>query len=462
MHTSRSYRSWTDVSDQCSSTMQVLLDGAPKYAASVLAGTTSYFGATGIENPLTFYVENHGAAGVKSIDYSFEYNGNTYTGQQKFRKALSSVYGVQTSFEIDLPVVDKKDYYPVELKITKVNGNDNEDAENQLTQQVCIFDKLPKHRALLEEYTGTWCGYCPRGYVGLAAMNRLYPEDFVALSYHNSESERKPDPMEVMPGSDYPSNISGFPSAWLDRAYEVDAYGGFNASSTELGIDDAWKAVCGLLAEANIDVKAELNADKTAVEAKANVSFPLEINNARYGVEFVLVADGLTGTADGWTQKNYYAKGKNGTDFSEPEFEQFVEASGNVSGLVFDDVAVATTRLTGENQYLPEAIEEDKVYELPATFQLAKVKNTSGENIVQNADNLRVVAVLIDYNDGTVVNAAKTLRLGEATGIKGVNADEDGKPVEIYDLSGRRLNSMQQGLNIVKTADGRTSKIIVK
>lgn len=34
MHTSRSYRSWTDVSDQCSSTMQVLLDGAPKYAAS--------------------------------------------------------------------------------------------------------------------------------------------------------------------------------------------------------------------------------------------------------------------------------------------------------------------------------------------------------------------------------------------------------------------------------------------
>ena len=211
MHTSRSYRSWTDVSDQCSSTMQVLLDGAPKYAASVLAGTTSYFGATGIENPLTFYVENHGAAGVKSIDYSFEYNGNTYTGQQKFRKALSSVYGVQTSFEIDLPVVDKKDYYPVELKITKVNGNDNEDAENQLTQQVCIFDKLPKHRALLEEYTGTWCGYCPRGYVGLAAMNRLYPDDFIALSYHNSESERKPDPMEVMPGSDYPSNISGFP-----------------------------------------------------------------------------------------------------------------------------------------------------------------------------------------------------------------------------------------------------------
>lgn len=316
--------------------------------------------------------ENHGATGVKSIDYTYEYNGNTYTGRETFKDELSSVYGVQTSFEIELPVVDKKDYYLVQLKITKVNDNTNEDAENQLTQQVCIFDKLPKHRALLEEYTGTWCGYCPRGYVGLAAMNRLYPDDFIALSYHNSESKKKPDPMEVMPGSDYPSNITVFPSAWLDRTYQVDAYGGFDASSNQLGIDKAWKAVSGLLAEANIDVKAELNADKTAVEAKAYVNFPLEINNARYGVEFVLVANGLKGTADGWTQKNYYAKGKNGTDFSEPEFEQFIKADGNVSGLVFDDVAVATTRLTGENQYMPETIEEDKVYELPATFQSKK------------------------------------------------------------------------------------------
>ena len=81
---------------------------------------------------------------------------------------------------------------------------------------------------------------------------------------------------------------------------------------------------------------------------------------------------------------------------------------------------------------------------------------------MQNADNLRVVAVLIDYNDGTVVNAAKTLRMGEATGIKGLDADEDSTPDAIYDLSGRRLNSLQQGLNIVKTANGRTSKIIVK
>ena len=462
LHTSRSYRNWTDVSDQCSSLLQVKLDGAPKYAAAALAGPTSYFGATGMENPVTFYVENHGATGVKSIEYSYVYGGNTYTGKQRFSTPLQPIYGVQAPFTVSLPAVDKKDYYDVDLTITKVNGGDNTDNERQLTQNVCIFDKLPKHRAVLEEYTGTWCGYCPRGYVGLAAMNRLHPDDFIAISYHNSESKDSRDPMEVMPGEDFPSQISGFPSAWLDRQYEVDAYGGFNASNPELGIDNAWQAVCELLAEADIDVTATLNDDRTAVDATASISFPLEIKNARYGVEFVLTADGLHGDGNGWTQKNYYARGKQGTDFSEPEFAQFTEADGNVSGLSFDDVALATTRLTGDNQYLPDDIAPDHTYQLNASFRLANVTNTSGDNIVQDPEKLRVVALLVDYNDGSVVNAAKSPLTGIAAGISDISAEDDNTAIAIYDLAGRRLNAMQQGLNIVRTADGRTSKIIIK
>ena len=464
LHTSRSYRNWTDVSSQCSSLLQLKLDGAPKYAVSVLAGTTSYFGATNISNPVTFYLENHGAAGAKSIEYSYTYNGNTYTGKKLLSKPLSSIYGVQTSFSISLPVVDHKDYYPVDLTITKVNDNDNADTENKITQNICIFDKIPKHRALLEEYTGTWCGYCPRGYVGLAAMNRLHPDDFIALSYHNSESKDNPDPMEVMPGEYFPSSISSFPAAWIDRSYQVDAYGGFNSASSKLEVEDIWKQVCNLLAEADINVTASLDDTHTKVDATATLNFPLEISNARYGVEFVLVANRLTGTGDGWTQKNYYAKGKQGRNFSEPEFEQFVSADGNVSGLVFDDVAIATTRLTGENQYLPEDIAKDTPYELKASFNLSKAVNTSGDNIVQDPNNLRVVAILIDYNDGTVVNAAKSPLMGEVAGINAIYSETSASntPAAIYDLSGRRLEKMQKGLNIIKTADGHVRKTIIK
>ena len=463
LHTSRSYRSWTDVSDQCSSLLQVELDGAPMNAAAVLPGMTTYFGATGMQNQLTLYVENHGAKGVQNIDYTYTYDGKEHTGTYKLQQPLSSVYGVMTPFQMTLPVVDKKDYYPLDIKITKVNGSDNEETAGETQTMVSVFDKLPKHRAVVEEYTGTWCGYCPRGYVGLQAMNRLHPDDFIALSYHHAERmDDGNEPMQVMMGTDFPSTVNGFPAAWLDRSYQADAYGGLNSSSKSLGIDQMWQSVCGLLAEADINVKAALSDDKQTVTATATVKFPLEMKNAHYGVEYVLVADGLTGTGRNWEQHNYYYNGRQGKDFTEPEFKQFTEGAEFVSGLVFDDVVVATTRLTGDNQYMPENISEDQSYDLTATFSLAKVRNVSNESVIQDVNKLRVVALLIDYNDNTIVNAAKTGYFAASDGITTVNATAETKTNTVYDLSGRRLASMQKGVNIVRTTDGKTVKILME
>lgn len=328
--------------------------------------------------------------------------------------------------------------------------------------QVSIFDKLPKHRSVFEEYTGTWCGFCPRGYVALAAMNRLYPDDFIALSYHNSENASKLDPMEVMAGQDYPSNIPGFPAAWLDRTYQMDPYGGFQSASHKMLIDNVWKAACAMPAEADIEVSALLNEAKNAVTATAKVVFPLEIKNSRYGVEYVLVADGLTGTTDDWRQRNYFFNGRQGRDYPEPEFQQFIEGQEYVSGLTFDDVVVATSRLLNNNQYLPTDVEDGHEYVMPVTFDLNQVRNTGGKKIIQDVNKLRVVALLIDYSDGTVVNAAKSVSTGQATAIQGVNADKNFQTEAVYDISGRQLSAPQKGLNIVKAADGTTRKVIIK
>lgn len=462
LHTSRSYRSWTDVSDQCSSLLQVELDGAPQYAAAVLPGTTTYFGATGIQNQLTFYVENHGAKGVRNINYTYTYDGQEHTGTYKFQQPLSSVYGVVAPFQMILPVVGKKDYYPLDIKITKVNGQDNEETAGEAQTTISVFDKLPKHRSVVEEYTGTWCGYCPRGYVGLQAMNRLHPDDFIGLSYHHAELvDDRNEPMQVMMGTDFPSTVNGFPAAWLDRSYQADAYGGLDAASKSLGVDQLWQQVCSLLAEADISVDASLSNDKQSVTATATVKFPLEMKNARYGVEYVLVADGLTGTGRDWEQHNYYYNGRQeSSEFTEPEFKQFSEGPEYVSGLRFDDVVIATTRLTGDNQYMPETIAEDQSYDLSATFNLQKVRNVNNDPIIQDVNKLRVVALLIDYNDNTIVNAAKTGYFAAANGIKTVNAAAEMQPSAVYDLSGRRLASMQKGVNIVRTADGKIIKVV--
>ncbi len=50
---------------------------------------------------------------------------------------------------------------------------------------------------------------------------------------------------------------------------------------------------------------------------------------------------------------------------------------------------------------------------------------------------------------------------GTVSGIDAVNGDK-AAATQIYDITGRRLNGLQKGLNIVRAANGSTSKIMVK
>ena len=49
----------------------------------------------------------------------------------------------------------------------------------------------------------------------------------------------------------------------------------------------------------------------------------------------------------------------------------------------------------------------------------------------------------------------------EATGINASNALTAGK-AEIFSVAGARIPSLQKGVNIIRTADGKTTKVLVK
>ena len=66
--------------------------------------------------------------------------------------------------------------------------------------------------------------------------------------------------------------------------------------------------------------------------------------------------------------------------------------------------------------------------------------------------------------DGTSANAPAQLSMridGSATGIDAIDALNDAE-TEYYDLSGKRLNEPQRGVNIVRMKSGKTKKIIIK
>lgn len=452
--TSATYMKWKYYYTSGSSAISVLLGNAEAASCAIVGQDDVSYGM--INNPTNFNVVlmNYGAEGINNVDYSYEVGTHTGTAHFDFSTPVPGFFRAQRSVEIPLPAVDEKGTYPVKLSIIGINGKTSTDTNCESTLK--IYGRDTKHCAVLEEYTGTWCGYCPRGLVGLEVMTRLYPDKFIGLSYHNS------DPMCITKNSaDYPSAISGYPDAFIDRKYNVDPYYGYSSSS--FGIDKAWLAVSKEFSPVSVSVEADFNADAKSVTAKSTVASVDPERTVGCKVEYVLLADSLHGEGKAWIQNNYFAD-EAGVErnFPEPEFAKFYN-DAEVAGLYYPDVVAYSTYFTNEQQALPETLVEDQDYENSFVFDIDNAINYVGDPIVQDKRNLRVVALVVS-SSGEILNAAQC-KVGTDAIIAGIsniegNGKADSNSNDIFTLSGMRVNKLQPGVNVVRTSGGKTVKVM--
>lgn len=458
LHSSRTYRKWVDKASQGSSALEVDLEGAAADAAGI-AALGKIYGQVNTPTTVTLTLRNHGYNGVKSVKYSYKAGDKSGGGYLELANAIPAYYNASANIDIKLDEMAVKGKYPLTVSIDEVNGIANAESGSDETL-FTVYTSIPKHAPVMEEYTGTWCGWCPRGFVALAVMNRLHP-DFIGLSYHNG------DAMEVMASKLFPTDVSGFPSADMDRkSGEVDPY--YGEGDTDFGIENLWKAEAATMAPADAAVEAAYTDGGEKIATKATFVFPEDVTDAdKYRVEFVLVADDLHGEGSAWEQHNYYSPTDKGS-LPSPEGDPFFEGNSTLAGLHFDDVVVATTRVKdgaiAQLPALPAAVAEGEPVEVTGEFETAKVVSTSGVSLIQDASKMRIVALLLNA-DGTVANAAKASVTGSGTtGISSVGADSSltDAPAAVYDLQGRRLSTMQAGVNIVKMTSGKTVKVVKK
>ena len=89
----------------------------------------------------------------------------------------------------------------------------------------------------------------------------------------------------------------------------------------------------------------------------------------------------------------------------------------------------------------------------------------SGNKFYQATDETNTIKAFRGYfvSEATAgVNALSFIIDGEETAIDGVAAEPKADIVAIYSLDGRRIESLQRGVNIVKLSNGKTKKLIVK
>jgi len=443
LHTSDGFLKWIDFGQYTgtSAMIQIKVAGSNvKSNAVAIVPSDAQFVKTGEAVTVPLTVINHGAKGIQSLDVTYSVAGKN--GTQHLDTAVDAFFGISAKVNLNIPAIAEKGNYELVVTVDKVNGAVNEDAVNSTMIPLNALNTVPKKRTLLEEYTGFWCGWCPRGYVALEKLAELYPDEYVLVSYHNS------DELEIMASASFPSLVTGFPDAWMDRATELDAY--YGTGTYDFGIVNDLTASNKQFGVADLNITSTLNAGETAVNINTEVSFPYDLTDGNYAVEYVLTADGLTDAT--WGQSNYYAGGSSGNPLY---MDQFTKGESTVYGLVFNDVAVLTSKILGGADQSIATAAADVPVKLSYAFSLANALNTSYAPVIQNVQNLKVVALLIDATTGKVVNA-NVAKVGNSTGI--TISEMSQKPAATYfDLQGRRVAKPAKGLYI---NNGR--KVVIK
>ena len=117
-----------------------------------------------------------------------------------------------TSFIVDNQLINGNTISYDEIGSHDVSANYTIDSQNYSTDLI-VFDIVePINKVIVEDYTGTWCGYCPPVAHAIYELKEVF-DNIISVGIHNN------DELTIDQESDLRSElgISGFPSARLNR-----------------------------------------------------------------------------------------------------------------------------------------------------------------------------------------------------------------------------------------------------
>lgn len=338
-----------------------------------------------VNNPVTYTVTNQGSNAITSV--KVEYSDGTTPVSEVINTNIP-VGGSQTiSFTTPLnysTIVEKQ----LSHEIVQVNGATDPIATNN-TAPNTKFNTISENysrNVVFEEGTGTWCGWCVRGFVAMDYMSANYP-DFIGIAVHNG------DPMVV---NEYDSNtgITGFPGCNVDRAI----LGGDVSQSVFINYYNQRKAVPTMGT-----VSGTVSKSGNQLTINATAKFNTILSTADLRLAAVIVENGVKGTASGYAQSNYYSGGNYGPMGGYENLPSTVPANQ----MVYDHVARAIIGgYNGQAGSIPTTLNESTVANY--TFNYT-VPSTSF------AENMSVVILLIDNGTGEIFNATEFPVSGLAT-----------------------------------------------
>ncbi|MDE6811826.1 MAG: hypothetical protein K2J15_05685 [Muribaculaceae bacterium] len=436
------YKEWNDLgsSNQAVSTMRVILRGHTLSNGGLIVTPANIYAQQGSIKDLSVEFFNYGSENVTSAAYTVSIDDNDVNGTITFDSPIGAQGSALATIPVAIPA--ESGDYTLTLTTDKINGEENLYGNKSVTSALFVRPWIPRKRVLVEDYSGTWCGWCPEAYVTLKQLQDIHPEDVIAIALHIE------DQLMTIEKTKMPCPTAGTPELIFDRVERLDNFPEA-PSKVEECID--------MLAPADLDVKIYwADGDKKAIRAESTLKFIEDADNSPYLLTYALVEDNMTSPT--LKQRNFFnnAESYSSEYYKTPYWDLFVGQPYEVSGIVYDETAMIYNDCQGIPGSLPTEIKNDKTYTHHTEFTLSDAKNVYsagaqyGKEVIMNPDNLRVVAVLLDTTTGRAVNVNTSSYAADAP-IYDPNSTYIQLPVEeeaeviateYYSLNGLRLATL--------------------
>lgn len=435
--------------------MTVAGDNLPKNGASLLVSSLQPVCFPGKPFESQIILLNEAVNQIESVEVTSKVgDAEAFTQEIKLDEPLK--YGEYDIVTVKNLISEKEGLsIPVNLEITKVNGENNISRDISGTMQGTCFAEENgfKRTFLVEEGTGTWCGWCPAGIVMMEKLKEKYPEEVVRVALHYN------DLMEVESCTPVLQLYSGFPSAYLNRTESLAP----TAANVLEEIDEYISYYGSFPSVAEVsDIKVVKN-ERNEVQVEADVRFALSTpTNKAFGISYYITEDQM----GPYRQQNYYAGGENG------QMGDWANHKSSVN-IKFDDVArYFAGGIKGSNTFLPANVEVGETYTSKMTMPISAV----------NGESFYVTALLVDRNSGSVINC-KQIPVTRESGVEYTEADGfrvisgagqlsvagEFAAAQIYDLGGRMIAALNSETTVTLPAgmyivvvDGKAFKTLVK
>jgi hypothetical protein len=404
--------------------------------ASLQSVSLARYSAVSTNNTLGVLVKNEGSNAITSLQINWN-DGTDHIQTVSANIAPGATATVNHPTAVNYATAVEE---ALTVTILQVNAtSDSDPSNNSDNALINTVSQMADKNVVIEEGTGTWCGWCPRGAVAMEYMTTNYPDDFIGIAVHNG------DPMTVTE-YDAGANLSGYPGCNVDRAM-------LDQGVSQAAFVNYYNARVGLAVPAAITATSSGAGSSATIDVTATFYTPFAAANYRLGV--IIVEDDVTGTSSGYNQNNYYAGGANG---AMGGYEN-LPASVPAAQMVYDHVGRALLGgYSGQASTVPTTLTDGQAVNYTFNYTVPATSNRA---------NMHAVAVLIDQTNGEIVNAEEvsiaTVGLGETETIDMqvfpnpasdvVNVKFEGQggvyTVTVTDLAGREVSA-----SVIENASG--------